>query len=266
MFNILLDMEHAGTTLANHHQTIFAIAHLYNAARQTNTLEVCWPEMDELISVHLVELFSGQLPQAPNEFYSRAAIRLGISAQHFARNKRKVKPRTLKGSEISDSQTSKILEDYITNRKPMAPCLHRLEGLIQDAERGSKKPDKRLARKQLKPVEVLAQVREWLSKTVPIMSLDYIKLTRICTKLLGIIHTRARDELHIEHELIRDGDSCQHGYIWMTLHILDEIRETGHVQEEVFKGRDKDLVAGGPHLDICANVLREYLAGSLINS
>ncbi|KAL8825838.1 MAG: hypothetical protein Q9191_004167 [Dirinaria sp. TL-2023a] len=266
MFDILLGMEHAGTTLANHHQTIFAIAHLYNAARQTDSLEVCWPEMNELIQVHLAELFSGQLSQAPNEFYSRAAIGLGISAQHFARNKRKVKPRTLKGSEISDSQTSKILEDYIANRKPMASCLHRLEGLIQDAERCSKKPDKRLARKQLKPVEVLAQVREWLSKTIPIMSLDYIKLTRICTKLLGTIHRRAREKLGIEHELIRDGDSCQHGYIWMTLHILDEIRECRKMQEEVFRSRYKDLVAGGPHLDICAQVFQEYLAGSLISS
>ncbi|KAL8641471.1 MAG: hypothetical protein Q9226_008629 [Calogaya cf. arnoldii] len=38
MFQFCLDMEHAGTALANHHQSIFAIAHLYNAARQTKTL------------------------------------------------------------------------------------------------------------------------------------------------------------------------------------------------------------------------------------
>ncbi|KAL8644272.1 MAG: hypothetical protein Q9226_007850, partial [Calogaya cf. arnoldii] len=92
-------MEHAGTALANHHQSIFAIAHLYNAARQTKTLTTSWPTLDKVIQTQITELFAGQLPQTPKGFQSRYALRLGISAQHFARNQRgstTKKPPTLK--------------------------------------------------------------------------------------------------------------------------------------------------------------------------
>ena len=84
MFNIHLDMEHAGTALANHHQSVFAIAHLYNAARQTKTLTSSWPAMEQVMQLQITELFAGQLPQTPKDFQSRYALRLGISAQHFA--------------------------------------------------------------------------------------------------------------------------------------------------------------------------------------
>ena len=37
-FNIAIDMEIAGIKLANHHLTIFAVAHLYNALQQTQVI------------------------------------------------------------------------------------------------------------------------------------------------------------------------------------------------------------------------------------
>ena len=255
-------VEHAGTALANHHQAIFLTAHLYNAARQTHTLEVSWPAMDELIQAQIAELFSGQLPREPEQMYRRCALRLGLSAQNFARNRRRDLPRNMKGSEIHDTQTSKILQDYMTGKEQMARCVYRLQGLIQDAESQSNKNDKRLARRQLKPVEILTQVRNWLSKTIPVMSVDYIKLTRVCNKLLGTIHTRAQNELGAKHRLVDDGESCQYGYIEMTMFILEEVAKVRSMQEEVFRCRDSDIIPGGPHLDLCARVLREYLAKS----
>lgn len=259
-------VEHAGTALANHYQAIFATAHLYNAARQTQTLEVPWPDMDELIQAQIVELFSGKLPQEPKRFYSRAALRLGLSAQHFARNKRRAHPTTIKGSEIHDTQTSKILQDYMSGKEQMARCVCRLQGLIHDAERESNKIDKRLARRQLNSVEALIQVREWLSKTIPVMSLDYIKLTRVCNKLLETIHTRAQNELGVKHRLVDDKESRRYGYVAMTLYILNEVNQVRNVQKGVFKSRDSDPVDGGRHLDVCAQVLREYLAESSSSS
>ena len=220
--------------------------------------------MDELIQAQIVELFSGQLPREPKEIYSRAALRLGMSAQHFARNQRRARPPNMKGSEIRDTQTSKILRDYVSGKEQMARCVYRLQGLIQDAERqSSKTTDKRLAeRRQLEPVEILAQVREWLSKTIPVMRVDYVTMTRVCNKLLGTIHTKSENELDVKHPLVNDGESCQYGYVLMMLFILDEVAEVRSMQEEVFRVRDSEvIIPGGPHLDVCARVFREYLAG-----
>ena len=244
--------------MANHYQTILTTAHLYNAARQTQTLEVPWPDMDELIQAQIVGLFSGKLPWEPRGFYSRAALRMGYSVQNFARNKRKPVALNMKRSEIHDTQTSKILQDYISGKEQMARCFYRLQGLIHDAERESNKIDKRLARRQLNSVDVLIQFREWLSKTIPIMSLDYIKLTRVCNKLLGKIHTRAQNDSSVD-----DGESCSSGYaaMAMTLHILKEVGQERNVQKGVF-----DVVDRGRHLDVCAQVLREYLAESSSSS
>ena len=128
IFNVCLDMEQVGTTLANHHQSIFAMAHLYNAAWQSKTLSVSWPVIEQLMQVQMVEPFAVQLPQKPKGLRSCFALRLGFSAQHFARNQRMSKFPSLKttgktGRPISHTQTLKILQDYISSREPMARCL-----------------------------------------------------------------------------------------------------------------------------------------------
>ncbi|KAI4254041.1 MAG: hypothetical protein L6R42_007346 [Xanthoria sp. 1 TBL-2021] len=274
MFHICLDMEHAGTALANHHQSIFAIAHLYNAARQTKTLNTPWPAIDEVMQLQITELFAGQLPQTPKDFQSRYALRLGISAQHFARNQRSSttkKPPTLKatrkdGPQMSNTTTSSILSEYINNQSPMARCIYKLESLIQATKAvESKKLDKRISTKrQITPLELLSQVRDWLPTTIPLMKIDYIALTRTCSSLLKKIHTAIKSELGVEHHLMRDGDSSEAGYIIMALQILMEVNEVNLVQEEILKSRGSDRVEGSPQLDVCARVMGEHLGGALI--
>ncbi|KAI4279291.1 MAG: hypothetical protein L6R38_005073 [Xanthoria sp. 2 TBL-2021] len=276
MFNICLDMEHAGTALANHHQSIFAIAHLYNAARQTKTLNTSWPAMEEVMQLQITELFAGQLPQTPKDFQSRYALRLGISAQHFARNQRSSttkKTPTLKatrknGPQMSNTPASSILSEYINDQSPMARCIYKLESLIQATKaHDSKKLDKRIpTKRQITPLELLSQVRDWLPTTLPLMKIDYIALTRTCSSLLKKIHTAIESELGVEHHLMRDGDSSEAGYIIMALQILMEVNEMNLVQEEILKSRGSDRVEGSPQLDVCARVIREHLGGALSGS
>lgn len=164
MLNIHPDMELAGTILSNHHQSIFAIAHLYNAPRQAKTLNTSWPTMDTIIH--------GQLPLTQKDFQSHYAFRLRISAQHFAYNQRNTslrKPSTLKatrkdGSQISNSPTSNVISEDI-NKRPSS--------LIQNSQ--AHKFNKRIFNKRhLTPFEVLAHVREWLPTTLPFTRTDYI--------------------------------------------------------------------------------------------
>ena len=72
----------------------------------------------------------------------------------------------------------------------MARCIYQLEGLIQDTSDESKKSDKRIAKRQWTPIVVLNQVTEWLSKTTPILQVGYIKMTRVCIRILKNMHEK----------------------------------------------------------------------------
>ena len=80
-------MEKADITFANHQLTIFAMAHLYNLLQQTKVIQGKWPELDRIIQLHIGQLFAGQLPTRPSECHTRLSMRMGTTANAFARNK-----------------------------------------------------------------------------------------------------------------------------------------------------------------------------------
>ncbi len=82
-FSMLTDFEAAGIGLCNWHKSIWPTAHLYNALQQTSSISKSWPEMEELIDLHMDALFAGQIPLSAYEFFVRFALpwayRLAIS-------------------------------------------------------------------------------------------------------------------------------------------------------------------------------------------
>ena len=52
VLQLALKTEEAGVALANHHLSIFAAAHLYNALRQQNLIDFAWPAMERIVDVH----------------------------------------------------------------------------------------------------------------------------------------------------------------------------------------------------------------------
>ena len=266
MINMRLDMEHVGTILANHYQAIFAVAHLYNATRQREILKASWPEMEELIQIQMNELFARQLPQTSRDLYTCFALRLGISAQHFARNQRKGhvrfwRARHKDGPQMSGSQTSRILQDYVSRKESLARSLHRLGTLIGESEYDLQKADKRVARRQPTPIEALRQVRDWLHNTIPVMSLNYLKLTQTCHNLLKEIHAVIWDELGLLHPLMNNGNPPEYGFCVMTHNVLHELQEIQEIQGDVLGSRETHIAKRARQLDICAKILRKHLDG-----
>lgn len=96
-FQLALNREQAGISLANHHVSIFVVAHLYNALRQLEVLEERWPDIEQIIDLHIKTLFAGQLPTTPKDLHSRFSLQLGVSAQSFARNQRPGQTRRPRG-------------------------------------------------------------------------------------------------------------------------------------------------------------------------
>ena len=84
-------LKEAGITLANAWGSILYVAHLYNACRQGGYLkeEEVWPDMELVMDIHTREaMFSGRLPQTPEEWLKSMALMLGASPQNFARSSR----------------------------------------------------------------------------------------------------------------------------------------------------------------------------------
>lgn len=260
-FIVALGMEHAGTTLASHHHSIFAIAHLYNAIRQCGRTDLSWAELEKIMNNQMSVLFAGELPTTPKTFHTRFALQMGFSAKNFARNQRHnngplFAPGKQYGPQLSDTQTSKILDDYVSGRTSLASTIHRLEALIRDSER-ARPTDKRTVKRHLTPMEVLGRVREWLSATIPQIQINYIGMTRTCNKLLREMHARLEAELEIEHRLVRSEDTNQPGYLIMTLAVLEEVSKAQIIQDSIFKS--PEMRSGGPQLDVCADVLHRFL-------
>ena len=139
---------------------------------------------------------------------------------------------------------------------PLTSSTYRLEALIQDSER-VKRTDKCVVKRHLTPLEVLRQIREWLSATIPQIQIDYIGMTRTCNKLLREIHMKLKAELAMEHPLIKSEDTNQPGYLIMTLSVLEEVSKAQMIQETIFKSLG--MRSGGLQLDVCADVLDQFL-------
>ena len=142
-FSLALDMEMAGITLADHHSTIFAMAHLYNICRQTETIHGECPEPDRIIQLHIGQLFAGQLTTRPFECHTRLSIRMGSTANAFVRNQKDrasnnvnislMAGLTGKGmkhqTKLALSESSEIFPGYSGHKEPIEKPLLRLEAL-----------------------------------------------------------------------------------------------------------------------------------------
>ena len=264
MFNLALDMEKAGIAFANHHLTIFAMAHLYNVLQKTNLIQGKWPELDGLIQLHIGQLFAGQLPTKPSECHSRLSIRMGTTASAFARNQRTTRNSnrlTGKGMKhqpkFALSESSEILRDYSGHKEPLEKSLHRLEAVIQSRSMEEKKAPK----KQLTSLQFLAQVREWLPQVMTDSRTDYIVMTRTCSKLLRRVRRRIHQQLNHLYPPNDTGYSNDHGLLFMVASIIYQAGEDQVAQEHILRERDREQLQlrQHPHLEVAGKVLQEYI-------
>lgn len=109
-------LKEAGITLANAWGSILYVAHLYNACRQGEYLneEEIWPDMELVMDIHTREaMFSGRLPQTPEEWLKSMALMLGASPQNFARS-----------SRLGNLKMSRKGPKAMTSTSPVADVFH----------------------------------------------------------------------------------------------------------------------------------------------
>lgn len=255
-FNLMANMEEVGITLANHYRTISAAAHLYNALQQMRILEGRWPEMDHLIKLQIKPLFAGQLPVTPTEFHTRSSFQLGLSTRNFTQSAnysviRGASKREIR--QIASTPTSNVFCQYFDRKETLQNCLYRLEALIKEKERSGK--SKKHIKSHFTPLELLEQVRDWLSHAVPDMRIDYIPMTRSCSALLENLRSIIHQRLGLYEDIQQFSETPL--YACMTVNILAEAREMQHLNGEVVRRRM--LVFESPQLAIAGEVMQKFL-------
>ncbi|KAF2420017.1 hypothetical protein EJ08DRAFT_665773 [Tothia fuscella] len=281
--NLLLDMvsltEVAGIHLSTACPSIFAVAYLYHASRTFGLLDTKWPAMETILERNVGPIFAGTIPQTAQDMYKLLRYRMGDNPKVSMRRNKK-KTWALRMTPIAQP-----LRQSLEGKEPLSRILYQLDvlagqygtsdevvstieghGAVGGAEdtASSQKianpftPQQKYPRRLLTPVQSLARLKTYLSKTLPDMHFDYIGLTRSCNTLL--CRVRSRVEKIIEKRFPRDtepGSDFDHAFICLVLTILHDSETAFHAQRKSKKKTDTVVV--GENLKAAACVLRDFL-------
>jgi hypothetical protein len=242
---IQLSIEALSIALENHHITIFPMAHLYNVARKTNILNERWQRLEEIIKFHEASIFGGDPPES--RFSSRMLLKSGMSLTQFARDscaKRRKKLLSGKGNPaLSVSKTFEILLSHYDDHRhtdSFITALAHLEKLIHP---------------EAKSPTSLTALERWTVQALEPTEINYIALTRTCSRLLRRIRTRIQKERGNIYPVMRpaEGDSNDLGLCGMTLSILEDFDKAKHKVERA------------PEFAIAVQVISDYLTKKNMN-
>ena len=236
---LLLDVasmsEEAGVTLANHHLSIFATAHLYNALVQLGICDIHWPEMQQIIDLHAGPIFAHDIPTNAADMVSRYAYRTGLKTRNSKRFNTKMP------WKFQATPATQTFRAFFSGKESLSQLLGTLaiqaqshSGQASSAPR-NQGPARTVAQQQqhqhhipkITPRHTMRLLESYIATVLPDIELDYINLTRRCNALMRRLRARIATELGIKYpSMTLPGDSNDHGFLVMVLGILDEARET----------------------------------------
>ena len=228
-FSLLTDFETAGISLSNWHKSIWPTAHLYNALQQTSRISKSWPEMEELIDLHVDTLFAGQVPLSAYEFFMRFALALGLSISNFSRSARnrtnndRIRFRQgANGIKLKMTETSRVFRQYFEKKSTLEVCLLKLDNLIRDPGPKASRKEKQASKRTLTNLQFLAMLEANVPQVTQRLKFDYITLTKQCAKLLKDIRRQIQPQFQIAYPRIHTEDSADQTLTWAVMQILEE--------------------------------------------
>ena len=263
--------EEAGVALANHHLSIFATAHLYNALIRLGICDIRWPEMQQIIDLHVGPIFAHDIPTNATDMVSRYAYRTGLTTRNSKRFNTKMP------WKFQVTPATQAFRAFFSGKESLPRLLESLaiQAQAHDDQARSAPPNnqgptstaaqQRQQQQHYKPLTPRRTVRlleSYIATVLPDIELDYVNLTRRCNVLMRRLRARIVVDLGIQYPSISTpGDSNDHGYLVMVLGILDEAREaearrssrTRRDQTNLSSDRDKGEVT--PQIRIAKEVL-----------
>ncbi|KAL8843498.1 MAG: hypothetical protein Q9170_000002 [Blastenia crenularia] len=249
-FSMLTDYEAAGISLCNWHKSIWPTAHLYNALQQTAMISQSWPEMDELVDLHMGTLFAGQIPLSANEFSIRFALALGQSISNFSRNTRsrtdndRIQMRQgANGVKLKVTEVSSVYSRYFENKTSLETCLVKLDKLIRNPGPRASRKELEASKGPLTNLQFLALLETNLPQVTQRLHFNYITLTKQCAKLLKDIRQQIALRYQISYPRIPTENSADQTLTWVVMQILEENSDVEEVQKFLDSYRPQDLIS-----------------------
>lgn len=263
-FSMLTDFEASGISLCNWHKSIWPTAHLYNALQQTSSISKSWPEMEELMDLHMDALFAGHLPLSAYEFFIRFALALGLSTSNFSRNSRnrtnndRIRFRQgANGTKLKVTQMSSIFRQYFERKSSLEICLVKLDSLIRDPGRGASRKERDASKRPLTNLQFLAMLEANLPRVTQRLKFDYVTLTKQCAKLLKTVRQQLELQFQIVYPRIPTEDSADQTLTWVVMQLLEENNELASVRGSAQRGVPAPMI--GPQLGVAGEETQKFL-------
>jgi hypothetical protein len=251
---LLMECSTAGLDLANHHLSIFAVAHVYNDVRQLKLLEQSCPIMDRIIELHRRAIFADVVPSTLEDIKARMKYRVGHSKDRGD----KTQPQYFMQIPKLSETLSLLLDSDDTDQ---ARALLEMEGHMNDTARhggvSSGTPDLGQTAKGQ------TNLRRTLEDALEDISLDYTTLTNQCHRLLGDmrkywgLELRLRDRPSaFEDVSTRAGDHFDWIHIEMCIRAICHAANIPHREHLL----PHDPYRFGTGLKVVANLLNNLIA------
>ncbi|KAK4949146.1 hypothetical protein LTR10_012519 [Elasticomyces elasticus] len=252
---LALKTEEAGIALANHHMTIFATAHLYNALKQLHVIDIEWPALDRIIALQVGPIFAGQrpgdVPKTPQAIQSHLELRVGLKSNQKLFDKKMPWKLQVCGAGVA-MRTQLVSEDMRIHASHMIQ-----DDWLADLEPKTKynKP-----RRHVSLVQFVKEFSDVMPHLVRDIRIDYIGLTKICKGLMTAIRVKMFTELRINYpSMKKPEESNDHGPVFMVLEILTESRTAEMKYLRLRDRRDKTVFPGGEQLLLAGRVMEDFL-------
>ncbi|KAI1769147.1 hypothetical protein GGR53DRAFT_461640 [Hypoxylon sp. FL1150] len=235
--DLIASLELVGTNIGTHSVSISCMAHIYNAARQFGLLDVAWPEMDKAIELQGSALFVDDIPTTRKAMVDRFLYTIGLS-----RRGNNVPSLTAKRFQIRSfdvSRTSTTIMHYFDGVDDISRLVYQLEDASTKHDRSSKSfrrtgpskgaqksPQKKSSQKsstastsaavgessQRSFRQTLEDLEKHVDAVLPVITFDYIALTRTCSNMLSALREELVSKLHIAYShSIPEEDAARRG-------------------------------------------------------
>ncbi|MCJ1251474.1 hypothetical protein MMC30_008707 [Trapelia coarctata] len=140
--------------------------------------------------------------------------------------------RNLDAPKLATNKTSNVLRRYFDKKDSMERCLYQLKALVHETQ----KPiaSTKLLSSQPTPLELLSQLRDWLSREGQTLGINYFHLSRTCIMLLKCIRKKIHQKTGKLYPEPHENDNHRDFFV-MILGILKE------VPQELCKGRKQGI-------------------------
>ncbi|KAG9228927.1 hypothetical protein BJ875DRAFT_500356 [Amylocarpus encephaloides] len=269
-FNLSVKMEQLGMILESEYKTIFNVAHLYNASRQTSNCSVNWPQLDFVIESQKKLLFAGELPN--KGFTNRFLLQMGLKPAVITKKSRDIGSAITRrgfedGPKMKASNLSEILQQYYGKKEPMPKLQYNLRSLIHGPDSAILGDNSALTSCGFRNglcnctrLQYLKEMRDFLQIKSGMIKIDYLSLSRACTRFIRTLPTEIHQRTGTKYA-VHSREPEWRSYSALVYGVLDDAEQFGQLKGQKAKV-DEDwehLTDGGPELHVSGKALDRFL-------